>query len=231
MDFASELQRQRVLIRWRKRDEKESETTVVDKRQRNILLARVIAYIQGDGCLIVRPLKHEGFRYDICFYPDNIHVAELFSDTYLQLYGRLPKIKPEINHYRIRVVHKKAGKELTELAKFYGLDWELPYSVLDSSESKKEWLKAFFDSEAYVGKRTIVVNSVNKKGLQQVQQLLNELEIQSRLYEYHRKQKNWNTNYILSIMRIGDRQNFLKRVGFNHPAKQEKLINSLAGVA
>lgn len=230
MDFSSELQRQRVLVRWKRQAARESELSIKDVGMRNKLLSRLIAYLQGDGSLVIRNQRNN-VRYDILFYPDNLEVAHLIVDTFQKLYGRKPAINDEINHYRVRIVHKTAGEELNSLAKFSGLKWRLPYSVLINSECNIEWLRAFFDSEAYVGRNTVVANSVNESGLRQVKELLGCLGIQSRWYVYHRKQKNWNTNYILSINRKEDRQNFLKQVGFNHPAKQEKLINSLAGVA
>lgn len=224
MEFTSELQRQRVLARWKRQSEYEQSKAVKDTATRQKLLARLIAYIQGDGSL----LKEHA---DIMFYPDHRDVAKLFVITFEQLYGRTPRIHPLENHFRVRLKHKAAGKELISLTAFNGLEWHLPSQILSTIDTKREWLRAFFDCEAYVGPRTIVVNSVNETGLREVKQLLSEFGIASRFYVYHRKQKNWNTNYILVIGKKNDRQTFLKRIGFNHPTKQRKLLAQFAAVA
>jgi len=226
VEITSELQRQRVLVRWKRQAEQEQRKTITNKTQRQIILARLIAFVQGDGCIWL----HRAFP-EIGFYPDHISVARLFVDTFEQLYGRRIKICPLVNHFRVRVRHKVASAELVSLAKFRSLDWYLPRSILVNAATKREWLRAFFDCEAYVGSKVIVVNSVNEIGLREVKELLREFGIESKWYVYHRKQKNWNTNYILHIGKIADRQSFLKHVGFNHPAKQEKLKHSLAAIA
>jgi intein/homing endonuclease len=80
----------------------------------------------------------------------------------------------------------------------------------------------------YVGKTEIRVQSVNKKGLLELQKILLQFQIKSNFYSYERKQKNWKTNYHLAIMRRGSRVKFLKYIGFNHIKKLQKLIATVA---
>jgi len=230
--FTPQLQRELILRRWRRNDAIEKQRTVKDETVRKRLQSRLIGYLQGDGSVGRNYDKATGrYHHNIMFYPDHIKVAELFANTFYELYGRRINIKKLENHYKVRVCHRVAYQELTSMTTFDSLGWQAPYNLLHDVNSKREWLSAMFDCESYVGPRTIVVNSVNKRGLLQVQQLLQEFGIQTRFYQYQRKQKNWNTNYILAISRISDRQTFLKRIGFNHPRKQEKLKEYLAAVA
>lgn len=86
-----------------------------------------------------------------------------------------------------------------------------------------EWLRAYFDCEGYVGKNVIHIQSVNKKGIEKIHELLKEFNIESKIYKYQRKNKNWNTNYLLYILKKESRLNYLKEIGFNHLIKFQKL--------
>ncbi len=226
----SELQREYVLRRWNKNDELDRSRAISDINERNKLYPAVIAYLQGDGSVIARKVAGK-MRYDMQFYPDDLTVANLFIEMYQKLYGRQLKISPRKNFFVLRTTQKIAYEDLSRLARFKSLEWEIPSSILDTNEKKKSWLRAFFDCEAYVGKGNIVIQSVNKLGLEQVKDLLSHFGINTRSYTYQRKQTTWNVNYLLVISRRENRQSFLKQIGFNHSKKQEKLEKSLADVA
>lgn len=230
MQNNSELQRQRVLVRWQKQKAQEASRTVKNPAERQVLLARLIGYLQGDGC-VGKYLEGLQEHHNIIFYPDDLNIAHLFVKTFNALYGRAPRITQLENYYRIIVCHKVAYHDLIAHVRFDSLHWNLPYHLFMDELSRLEWLRAIFDCEAYVGPKTIVINSVNEQGLRGVQQLLREFRIGSRWYVYHRKQKNWNTNYILVIARRQDRQTFLNRIGFNHSKKQQKLQLLFAAIA
>lgn len=109
--------------------------------------------------------------------------------------------------------------------KFGILNLEIPAWILSSRKNQIEWLRAFFDCEAYVDKRAIVLKTVNLHGLSQIKVLLNNLEISSRLYQYQPKNKNHKLNHILIIGRKEDRERYKKVIGFNHTTKLKKLDN------
>jgi len=93
-------------------------------------------------------------------------------------------------------------------------------------------MRAFFDSEGSVGKKSIQIQSVNERGIKQVQKLLKNLGINSKVYSYERKEKNWSINYILCINRKEDRFKFIKLINSNDPNKKEKMQKMLkAGMA
>ena len=76
-----------------------------------------------------------------------------------------------------------------------------------------------------------MVQSVNKKGLKGTQKLLKDFDINAKFYAYERKRKNHSKNYLLVIAKKEERYKYLINIGFNHPLKQQKLSNLVAGVA
>ena len=53
--------------------------------------------------------------------------------------------------------------------------------------------------------------------------MLAEFEIKSKLYSYERKQKSWNTNYMLNVNGRERMLKFQEEIGFNHRLKKTKL--------
>jgi len=196
------------------------------KEQSAILLSRLCGFLIGDGSVFIRKSKNsDGPHYDIRFYPDDETVANLFMKTVYELYHKKSRIRKEEKYFKIGVESKLACNHLLSIIPFASLSWKIPHQVLINNECKKEFIRAFFDCEAYVGKRIIQVQSVNQQGLKEIMNLLREFGIESKMYEYHRKNKNWNTNYILCIMKKDSRERYLNNIGFNHLSKQKKLEN------
>ena len=187
-------------------------------------ISRLCGFLIGDGCLVKN-------SFEIAYYPDDIVLAEMFVSDFSRVYGKKPRIKNLGKYFRVRIRLKLAHKHLSSITSFNSLEWKIPKKILASEANKIEFIRSFFDCEAYVGKKVIQVQSVNFRGLNSIKDLLKELDIVSKIYRYKRKNKNWNINYILCIMKKEDRANYLNTIGFNHPLKQNKLINSLARVA
>lgn len=194
------------------------------------LKARIVGYLMGDGSVTVRKEKEGTIHHSISFFPDDYSMLKSFMHAFKMIYGRTPKIKKFERYYSARVDSKPIVSDLLELGSFHSLEWRVPLVLLSSRRGKIEWLRALFDCEAYVGPRVITVQSVNERGLQQVQSLIGEFGIKSRMYSYVRKQIAWNKNFLLCIGRKEDRIRFLKNIGFSHSRKQRKL-QSFAGVA
>ncbi len=191
--------------------------------------ARLCAYLAGDGAVLKRPAKKSKnsiFRYDIAFFPDNLKMAENFSSAFYALYGKRLRIiqDKKYNYLVLRCSSKIVYFDLIKICKFKSLEWNVPFDFLSTDSMKTEWLRAFFDCEAYVGKNRINLQSVNKKGIYGIKKLLKILGIEtSRVYEYKRKQKTWNMNYILELRGKTELKNYLNLIGFNHSLKQQKL--------
>lgn len=104
------------------------------------------------------------------------------------------------------------------------------YKILINSESKKEWLRAIFDCEGYIGKKYIKLQSVSKYGIKDIQKLLKEFGISSKIYKYKPKNEKWNKVYMLFILKNQSIIDFLRKIGLNHEVKLNKL-RQLAQVA
>ena len=186
-------------------------------------LSILCGFLAGDGAF-----DHRYPHYEIRFYPDNKTVAKKYTEIFQKLYGKKLKIKKKRHLYGdcyiVSANSKKAYMHLTSIAKFGGLKWEIPEFVLKKDELKRAWLRAFFDCEAHVNnqKGNIHVNSVNEDGLNQVKESLESLGIASRIYTYVRKNKNWNTNFIL-VVSHKNIDKFYDIIGFTHSKKLKKL--------
>ena len=193
-------------------------------------LAALCGFIAGDGSMDNRPT-----HYEIRFYPDDLKLAKIFKRVFHEIYGKKLSINKNLNLYGncyyLRVNSKKAYKHLISLSTFGTMDWKIPEFVLKNNALMIEWLKAYFDCEAYVNPngKVIQVQSVNKTGLYQVKEMLDSLGIKSKIYEYERKNKNWNTNYILCIMGKTNIKNFHDIIGSDHSKKSKTLKKIIKG--
>ena len=190
----------------------------------------MLAYLAADGSVTVNRKRNKGRGHsDIRFYPDDAALVSAFIEAFLYLYRRKPTVRRAVNHYRVYVSSQVACAHLLQFGTFGSREWRLPFTALTSTERKREWLRAFFDCEGYVGKRCIRAESVNERGLDDVQCLLKEFRIPCRRYVYNRENASWGVNYILNIGTLEGRRTFLKEIGFAHSLKAGKLRSQLQG--
>lgn len=156
------------------------------------------------------------------FYPDNLVLAQLFNDVLKGVYGREAAIKSMGNYYALSLTSKQAVTDLLSIASFTSKGWTFPETIV-TKDAKIEWLRAYFDCDGYVGKKYIQLQSVNENGIKVIQKLLEDFGIESKIYDYTRKNKSWNINYLLNINKREMRIKFLREIGFNHPLKRKKL--------
>lgn len=214
----SERNRKVAIARWKKTSEKHAATIIKNSSRYPTLKARVVGYLMGDGAVTIRR-EGDNFHHSICFFPDDEWMLGSFLFAFNKIYEKVPAVKKVQGNYRVRTDSKSIVADLLSHGSFRSLDW-LPPACF-SKEQRIEWLRAFYDCEAYVGK-TITVQSVNKKGLEIAREWLREQGIESNLYSYSRKNCKWNINYILHISRNQDKRKFLNRIGFNHSRKLVK---------
>ncbi|MBI4174319.1 MAG: hypothetical protein HY517_01635, partial [Candidatus Aenigmarchaeota archaeon] len=140
----------------------------------NILLKyRLCGYLTGDGSLFIRSEKSrpKAIHSDIRFYPDDEKMLDSFLEAFTKLYNMKPKIYRENKFFRLQKSSKIVCRDLMRFTKFGTMEWKIP-ELKSNKDAKIEWLRAFSDCEAYVGKKAITLTSVNKRGLHQVQKLL-----------------------------------------------------------
>ncbi len=197
--------------------------------------ARLHAHICGDGCLfkvktnrskkelIKHPRKNTvRNRFHLSYCNTNKVLIESFIQDLKIAFDRVGVFVPSKNQVDVQ------AKWLYGLFKFFGAgkskEWFIPNKIISASNKvKAQWLKAFFDDEAYISlsRKRIVLNVVNNNGLKQIQSLLKDLNIVSRLnvpyycrefYSYHL------TIYKNSLV------TYSNLIGFNHPKKKNHLF-------
>lgn len=215
-----------VLEKWRERRTKNYENDInklVLHKGDLLNKSRLCGFLAADGSVFIRKEKKTGkIHYELRFYPDDDGLTKLFAESFKAVYGLDVHVKKDANYYFVYANNKLAVSDLLSLAKFSSMEWFVP-SFISSKASKIEWLRAYFDCDGYVSKKYIQVQSVNKKGLEQMKDLLLEFGIESKIYSYERKQKSWNTNYMLNINGRKKMLKFREKIGFNHRLKKNKL--------
>jgi hypothetical protein len=195
----------------------------LNEQDMEILKSKICGYLAADGSVTVRKEKGTNrFHYDVRFYPDHYALVRHYKTAFKKIYGKDVNVRRERNYFYARTSSKPAATDLLSIANFSSRCWTLP-TILKSEQSKKTWLRAYFDCDGYVCRRYVQVQSVNKKGLIKIKNLLNGFGIRSRLYSYQRRQKSWNTNHILTIPGKTGLLNFMREIGFDHPSKRAKL--------
>ena len=188
-----------------------------------IAKARIIAHLIGDGC--VYKSNHD---YNIKYEVKDLESLNSFEKDMLSVYGlKLTKGFKESGFTGkpvpfLRLRSKLAYEDLLKYSTYKSKDWKIKSKILQSSKQiKKEFLKAFFDDEGSVvpeGKKGIIkLYSINKEGLQQIQKMLLEFDVDSKLDSGYGAKRN------VYALLIKDLNKFNKEIGFNLKRKQSKL--------
>ncbi len=152
-----------------------------------------------------------------------------FQDSFELLYTKRLNVRDVKTYYICTIGNKTACLDLLSYCKLGTETWTIPHWIYINRKYLKEWLRAFYDCEGYVGKDRIVIQTINKNGMVLIKKLLKKFEIESNLYIYERKNFNWKTNYILIIMRKESVRKYFKEIGFNHSRKKQKLKEIIFG--
>ncbi len=147
-------------------------------------LARIHAHLCGDGSVFIfkTKAKDRNWAGGIEYSNNNQTLLEKFRYDFSKLFQVKMKMRKNVS-VSIRSV-KRANELLTNFGKFGSKEWRIHDSIKNSSkEIKLEWLKAFFEDEAYDEKRynRMKIKSVNFDGLNDIKLLLDSLNIFSRV--------------------------------------------------
>lgn len=227
MKNLSERNRKVAMSRW-SRVHKKEKINISRGPESYSLMARLCGFLAGDGSIMIRKDNKEKFHYVLRFFPDHESLIKPFIHSLVSVYNKKPIIKKDFRNQGLICYSKVVVQDLLSKAKFGVLKWEVPFDILKDRNSKIEWLRAFFDSECYVGKDHIKIQTVSKNGMIGVQKLLLEFGIKSRNYVYQPKNKNYHKVFILVIGPKLERLKFLNIIGLNHKIKLSKL-NQLLG--
>ncbi len=146
------------------------------------VLARIHAHICGDGNLF-NYRKKDSYGYLGCYKPNSYRYRYGIRYTNLnrKLIGEFMEdtkstfnITPYYYSCYVKVKSKDVWTLLKELGAGKSRDWFISKKIMNANSNiKKNWIRAFFDDEAYFndGGR-IRVRSVNRDGLVQVMSML-----------------------------------------------------------
>ena len=95
------------------------------------------------------------------------------------VYAKCPTIRKSNNFYSVRITSKIIVKDLLKEANFGIKKWTLPQKLISLKGGREAWLRAFFSAEAYVNSKSIKIQTVNKKGMRQITETLNNFGIKT----------------------------------------------------
>jgi len=185
--------------------------------------ARIIAHLIGDGT-VFRSKHDYNIKYEVCDKESLISFENDLKNVYgLQVtHGENPSGKTGKLIPFVRLRSKIVSEDLMRYATYFSKDWNLKPLLLNSPKViRKEFLKALFDDEGSVipyGKNKLIrLYSINLEGLKQIQKILSNFKMQSKLVSGFGLKRN------VYALTIKDIKLFHKQVGFNLERKQEKI--------
>ena len=185
--------------------------------------ARLIAHLIGDGCVYQSRtdynIKYQVIDEDLLeqFEADLVNVYGLPTTRGTKQSGKTERMVPFV-----RLRSKRAFDDLRKYCDYYSAMWSVPSKIFNSQNRiKVEFLKALFDDEGSVipkGKSAeLRLYSINERGLIQVQELLNEFGIITKIQGGYGMRRN-----VYAII-TKDLQRFYSKIGFHCQRKQTKL--------
>jgi len=146
-------------------------------------LARIHAHLCGDGSVFIfkktkKTKDRRKWDGGIGYYNNNQKLLDKFRADFSKLFG--VKMKMRKNVYVFARSVQRAKDFINKFGSFKSREWRIHPSIKNSSkEIKLEWLKAFFEDEAYDEKRynRLKTKSINFNGLEDAKELLDSLGI------------------------------------------------------
>jgi len=195
--------------------------------------ARICAHVSADGCLskYIRKRCPSDLRnhprkniyrteYEV-FYCNN---DQTLLENYLLDVKKAYGLKAFRNGNSLKFKAKWVFERLAGLGAGKSREWFISREIMGSNKKIiREWLKAFFDDEAYVEvkKSRIVLNNVNLNGLKQVQKLLKRFDIQNTTIRGPYYTRGFPC-YRLKVLKK-DVKKYRVKIGFTHQKKLSAL--------
>jgi len=185
--------------------------------------AYILGVLCGDGYVSFYP--NIG-TYQICLQTVDKEFADEFDSCLQKVYVIKPYRKKIIvnkanwnDKFEVRLCSKEACSDILSIGSFKTKIWFVPKIIKESSlQTQASFLKGIFDSEGSVetnGKR-INLTSTNLKGLKEIESLLCNFDIKSKINKQTRA----------SNLRIQDKNsidNFKQNIGFTIKRKMSRL--------
>jgi len=174
-------------------------------------LAYIFGVMCGDGSLI--------FTRRSKLYPKGIQLTTSeaqFAKKFMKIANKLgfpAHVYPDGIYIKVMILSADLCRFFLE----YNTrceDWDIPSDILNTAKLnvKANFLRGFFDSEAYVDKLMVSMDSINHRGLCRLQQLLRNLNVLSHVYGPY--VNNHGRKYYRLTMYNPHRRNFLRLIKF-----------------
>lgn len=213
------------LARWAKVRKKEEQRIRSDPEALR-MKAAICGFLAGDGSVQYRK-ERSYYRSQIDFFPDDSLMKNKYLEAVRYVYGKKPSTIIRDNVFNVRIASNTILRDIRHIADFGLYKWTLPYSLFSIEGTREAWLRAFFSAEAYVSKKYVRIQTVNKKGMLSISKVLEELGIEHKYYEYKPKNINHSLVSIICIIKRDSRLRFLENIGFWHSRKTKQLRKSL----
>lgn len=153
-----------------------------------------------------------------------------FSNNDSKIQKRFINLLKEVYEYELKVTGIKTARKIKirkrnviqDILKYtkIGCDkWIVPYGIINSSKNIRcAFLRGYFlgDGNFYRKKQFIITFvSINKKAINQIQDLLKSLDIESVLYGPYNEKSSKRPIFRLRIIRKKEIFNFIKMIGSN----------------
>lgn len=184
-------------------------------------LAAIHGYLCSDGYVIRNPVTQKHKYYRVGLRNTCPTLLEDFRNRCKSFF----KVNASVyRSERCDFWSKETYFKLTKKDTYYSERWSLPKL---SKKNLGLWLRAYFDCDGWVfvegrQNRHIGLDSINHKGILQMQEALKRFRIESRV----RKVKKGYMSRLL-IYRKESLVNYRKYIGFLHPAKEAKLNKAI----
>jgi len=175
--------------------------------------------------------KYHRYQISICLGKDR-DWGQHISDLIFRNYGLRGSICYDKNEWRF---HSSSTRVFKDLSSYYdptwnARKWRINPAVLNSAAPiRRSFARGYFDADGYPyfsksrDKVFVQINSVNKKGLEDMRELLRSLGYNPGLYRRYKKREVWE----VTIQRKSEVIRFYSEIGFSIRRKQGKLRRML----
>lgn len=172
-------------------------------------LVRIHAHLCGDGGLYQYKTSEKDRinRAEIVYFNTNPNLINSFRRDMNKLFN--VKMTYNKKRYEVRVKSIQIANLLLKLSEYGTRKWKIPNIIQNSSRKcRLEWIKAFCKDEGYLppDRDYIRIKCMNLEGLKDMKEILNSLNICSRLTG-----PNCDNSYYLNIKKMLELKNFTKK--------------------
>ena len=188
--------------------------------------AALCGFLAGDG-RVTHQNNNGVHHWALGIFPDDMMMLSMCVHILESVYAKTPYITKKNKFHLLQLTSRVVVEDLQEIGTYDTHGWRIPEWIMNDKLCLISWIKGFFSAEAYVGHKTIRVQTVNQKGMSQLSRALSSLSIKHNCHTYQPRQKTYSTVYIIIIAREAERSKYARQIGFWHEKKTRALNKAL----